>query len=401
MATIQTAAQALERFKLPIPDEAGTAAYGELLRAAWESGGMGGYAGAALDALRDGAANLDPILDAIPMDAAPVFGAIFDQAFKAIGWQRDRDVMEGYAAMCRGFDKMVFAPGWSSGSSSEVAVEQWTDCRDTANARRRPTVTPQKVRAPWRNPGPFRQPSGNCGKGLAVWCGGGMGNRRKPGADGDRCRGYADTSVLLYPYWCAALPPGPAPEYTATVNDGVLPKPSQGGPPYIALNAAIATAQGDMLADLRSNFRVSLARVVEIRERLASLAVTMPVLGPYRMQLAVPEQSWNVPGSALAGSIAACDAFLSARAALTRTEAARDLVRSSKKIGAFGIDRAAIKETEQAAKEPPKTGAPTGKRPPRARDVLQDKPPASGGGLLAAGALGVAGAAWWLLRKKG
>lgn len=396
-------AEALEQFGLPVPEKAGTAAYGGLLRAAWEAGGMGEYAGQALDALREGAASLDPVLDSIPMDAAPVFGAIFDQAFKAINWQRDRSVMEGYAGMIRGFDKMVFAPGWSRGTVNEVSVEQWTDCRKAGNARRRPTVTPQTVRAPWRQPGAFKQPRGNCGKGLAVYCGGGMGNRRKPGADGDRCSGYVDTSVLLYPYWCAALPPGPAPEYTATVNDGTLPKPSQGGPPYIALNAAIAHAQTDMLADIPANFRVSLARVLEIRLRLASLAATMPVLGPYRVQLAVAEQSYTVTGATIAGGLAACNAFLSARAALTRTDAARQWVKARKKAGSFGligIDAAAVKETEQSAGEPPKTGAPTGKRPPRARDVPQDKPAPGGLGVAAVGTAAVAGGLWWLLRRR-
>jgi len=124
------------------------------------------------------------------------------------------------------------------------------------------------------------------------------------------------------------------------------------------------------------------------------------VSGPYRMRLAVEGQSFNVGADMLGTGIAACDAFVAARAGLVRSDAARELVKG-KKVGdawAKFIDPSARKEVELLAKAPPVLGG-VGIRKPARKRV---EPTGGGGGAALVAGAGLLGAgAWWLSRRRG
>lgn len=389
--------EALEEWGLPIPTEAGVTAFGDMLSSAWQAGGMGAKVGNVLDALQGGAANLAPALDAIPAESIPLLGSIFKGALQAVRWDRERAAMEGYWHLTSGCASLAFGSGWQTGAREDADVPSWTDCTNLTNARRRTVVIPQRVRAPWRPSGNFRTPKGNCGSGFAVNCGDGRGNRARPGAGGERCHGNADTSVLLYPYWCAAVPPGPAPDYTATINAGTLPKPSQGGPPYINLNLDMVEAQADILTGIEDNFRVRIDRVIRMRNRLASLST-------YRVQLANPDLDWTLTNQQIQGSIAACDAFVSSRAALVRSRNGQKYVKQLSFLARAEVDPSAIKEAELMADKPATGGAPPVRKPKRL-DAIRAAPPKApdqggiGAVLGAAAALGLGYVAWQRLKR--
>lgn len=353
------ASETLEGWKLPIPSEAGPGAFAPYLEVAWESGGLGQQFGKVIDSL--GAAvpfeAIESAMGSIPTDAIPGASGIFKLAIQAFSWDRQRAIWEGRATVARGAFDMVYGrenrfnrPARTLPWRYQRGVGRWTDCRDLGNARRRPCFPPQAQRAPWREPGGFKASTGNCGQGYAVWCGDGLGDRKKPGADGSRCTGYADVSILLYPWWTAALPPGPAPEFRRTSKIDDL-FGARGGPPPVPMNAWLAEDQAAFMASIANNFAVNLAEVVAMRNRLASLRGKGE-----RMNVVPDSASYGLSDKTLNGAIGALDAFVSARAAMVRSQAGKDYVRSVEKMPKLfrpKLDKSAILEIRAPGKTIP------------------------------------------------
>ena len=348
---VEFASDALESWGLPVPQKAGVQAFAPYLEVAWQNGGLGGSFGGIIDALKSSVA-LDAfsnVMKGIPLSAIPAGEGIFKMGLQALKWDHERSIMEGRATLARGAFDMVYGrdfrftrPYFPAPWRKERGVGRWTDCSKYTDARRRPCFPPQAMRAPWRSSGSFPKSTGNCGKGFAVWCNGGLGDKKKPGADGSRCDGFADVSILLYPWWTAALPPGPAPEYTARVNDGTLPKPTQGGPPYVPMNAWLAEDQTDFMTSVAANFAVPLADVIAQRKRLAKLQGEL-------MRVVPDSKSYAMTNQMLMGGIRALDAFVSARAALVRSKTGQKYIDLPKSYPGKGIiDKAAILEAKKA-----------------------------------------------------
>jgi len=378
------ASEALESWKLPVPSEAGPSAFAPYLEVAWQSGGLGEQFGQVVDSLA-AAVPVEAIASAmgsIPTDAIPGASGIFKLAIQAFNWDKQRAILEGRAAVARGAFDMVYGqenrfnrPSRPLPWRYQRGVGRWTDCRDTGNARRRPCFPPQAERAPWREPGAFKASTGNCGKGFAVWCGDGLGDRKKPGADGSRCSGYADVSILLFPWWTAALPPGPAPEFRRTKQ--VRDLFGKGGPPPVPMNAWLAEDQAAFMGSIANNFAVDLSQVVAMRNRLAKLRGEGA-----RMEVVPDSASYPLSNRTLDGAIGALDGFVSARAAMVRSEAGKDYVRKVEKMPkAFRprIDRSAAVETRAPGKTLPSAPGLT-VQPPERAPVETGRSPAAAAG---------------------
>jgi len=307
---------------------------------AWGSSGLGDFVSPFLDVARsvgqlvaeplEFAAELLTIMDAIPAEVIPFVGATMSVGINAFKWKHERDVRESLFGLALGTGRLAQlgedpVPAWANA----VGVPSFIDCSDMKDARARTVVPPQKMPAPWRNPGSYSQPSGNCGAGYAVWC-----NfdhyphgKKKPGAGGKRCSGKADVSALLYPYWTGARPPGPAPAFFA---EGSFEREHFG---TIDTNADMLAAQSYYLGTCFGNFSVRISDVVRMRNNLQSR------VGKYiEMQVADPAQNYVLTDERLAVGITMCDAFIAARAAFVQTDEAVALSMSPPLAGRLDPD---------------------------------------------------------------
>jgi len=364
---------------LPIPDVSDPyRSLAPYLEQAWGLSGMGEGVGALIDAA--GALDIAaPALDALGgldvLKVVPV-GPVVQAIVQAVRTARNIQVLAGqsnrigriarefYGIDRRRFDKPVdfdaatlekLNPAWAVAFFDRVQLPDYTDCRPTGAARLRPVLPPQKMSAPWYtaadyNGSGYPQPEGNCGKGYAVGCGPiGDGRNKWPGAGGKPCKGFADFSALLYPWWVGSLEPGPAPALLAAD----VPK-NLTATFYVAdANPPIIAAQAEILGTMESNFRVSLERVVRHRQAMIDL------LGKGRtMRVAPSSANYRLTDEILNVGITMCDAFIAARASFAASPEGLAYLQANR--GAPGLDVDAAREAARVAKDGPIVGG-TGK----------------------------------------
>lgn len=293
---------------------------------AWSGAGMGTYVGPFMDVARSFgelvespiafAGKILDVTDLIPSEVIPFASSLLSLGMKVWEAEAQENVRESLFGLALGTAVtaglgMDPVPPWQN----EVKVRRFIDCSKPFNARTRTVLPPQKMPAPWRDiERSYPQPSGNCRKGYAVWCDFSQypHGRKKPGAGGSRCSGKVDVSVLLYPYWTGARPPGPAPVFVPNKGEQIML-----GLDTLDTNADMVAAQSYYLGTCIGNFRVSIAEVVKMRNNLRSL------VGQYEeMQVAPPEQNYILTDRRLEVAAAMCDAFIAARAAFVRTDEA-------------------------------------------------------------------------------
>jgi len=323
------ATELAEGLNLPLPDTTKPLLSLEPYFAeSWGSSGLGAFVGPFMDVARDMsqlvakplefAAELAKVMDMVPAETIPFVGSVLSMGFGAFKGKHEQNVRESVFGLALGIGELAQlgknpVPAWAD----KVSVPSFIDCTKSTNARARTVVPPQKMPAPWRSPGSYPQPSGNCGQGYAVWC-----NfdhypfgKKKPGAGGKRCSGKADVSALLYPFWTGSRPPGPAPAFfpqNASERNyfGVLDT-----------NADMLAAQAYYLGTCYGNFSVRIADVVQMRNNLQAK------VGKYlEMEVADPAQNYVLTDERLSVAITMCDAFIAARAAFVQTDEAIGLV---------------------------------------------------------------------------
>lgn len=299
---------------------------------AWDRSGLKDFVGQFMDVANlivdileeplEVAKQLTAFTDLIPVEAIPFASAVFRMSVDAISSQHKRQVLEGRRMQA---DGIAYMAGLYEDNPkpwvNEVSVPTYMDCSDWGNARARTVIAPQKMPAPWR-PGVkeasegannYPQPSGNCGKGFAVWCNFADApfGKKKPGADGKRCSGRVDISLLLYPYWTGAREPGPAPAFFYDDPDPYNFYPD------VNTNAMMIAEQAKWLGTLGGNFSVRLQDVLDMRENIISLA------GEYiDMRVANPAEDYVLTDQRLEVAKSMCDAFIAARASFVQSEKA-------------------------------------------------------------------------------